>query len=132
MEGGHLGQIEGQARVETDSKHEARIREISACSILEGCAEQRLDRLGRSQTRSALEHLDLNASDLVDIWFDPTNKNQSGWRGPAEVKTVNASEGNASVRIQGRTLDRQRNHVRHHVPYFIMCFLMRPSMQIHW
>ena len=79
-----------------------------------------------------MEILDLKPDDLLDIWFEPTTKDQSGWRGPAAVKSVQAAEGNASVRIQGRTLDRQRNEIRAHVPYFIMAFLLRPASANQW
>ena len=57
--------------------------------------------------------------DLVDIWYDPPNKDTPGWRGPAQISSVNEDEGNITVRFQGRTLDRRPQEVRVHVPYLV-------------
>lgn len=116
LECGHIGQVDSQSRLETNSKHEARIRYITACGIIEGCAAERLKRVHRSKTRAAIENLDFRVGDAVDLWFEPTNKDTSGWRGPADIKAVNASIGNITARMQGRTLDRRSGEVRLHVP----------------
>eukprot|EP00973_Karenia_brevis_P022294 3067660-Karenia_brevis.AAC.1 len=68
----------------------------------------RVQRAAKSKTRQATEIQELERGSLVDIWFEPTTKDQPGWRGPAGVASVNAQEGNVSVRYQGRTLDRRR------------------------
>ncbi len=39
-----------------------------------------------------------------------------GWRGPAEIISVNTDDGNFSVRIEGRTLIRRPQEVRLYVP----------------
>ena len=54
MEGGYQGGVTGDlARVETNSRHAARIREIAATNIIEGNAQARLQRAERSKTRPA-------------------------------------------------------------------------------
>ena len=79
----------------------------------------RLDRANRHQIVAAQEHSEYQPKGLVDIWYEPTNKEVSGWRGPAQVAAVNRGEGNIAVRFQGRTLHRRPQEVRHHVPYLV-------------
>ena len=52
----------------------------------------------------------------------PLHKDTPGWRGPAQIASVNIGEGNVTVRCQGKTLDRRRQEVRAHVPYFEYLF----------
>ena len=48
-------------------------------------AQLRLERALASKTRLATEQLELNQGDLVDFYRPPATKDESGWRGPAEV-----------------------------------------------
>ena len=116
LEGGHNGQVDSQARLETNAHNNARVREIVAINIIEATAQARLARVDHSKTRPAAELQEHKPHDLVDIWFEPQNKDTIGWRGPAEILSTNAKEGNYSVRIQGRTLTRQTQEIRAHVP----------------
>ena len=86
-------------RLETSMRHEARVREITNASIIESIARTRLQRADDSKTRGAIERADHKQGDLVDIWFEPTTKDSKGWRGPAEVKSVNEEASNISVRM---------------------------------
>ena len=52
FEGGTTGQTDGNARLETNAKHEARTREIAACAIIEGTASKRMKRAEKSKTRN--------------------------------------------------------------------------------
>ena len=58
----------------------------------------------------------------------PLNKEQRGWRGPAQVKTVNEEEKNITVRIQGRSLDRAPREIRPHVPYLVFGTMLQDDL----
>lgn len=62
--------------------------------------------------------------DKVAIWFEPTNKDLCGWRGPGEVLSIGADEGNYSIRIQGRTLMRRPQEVGPHIAFFVFLSLV--------
>jgi len=111
LEGGTTGQVESLARPETNARNEARVREMAAINIIESIAKDRLDRAHKSKSRPAIELSGLKPKDLVEIWFEPSHKDLPGWRGPAEILSVNADDGNFSVRLQGRTLIRQNSEV---------------------
>ena len=132
LDGGHLGQVESMARPETNARFEARVREVAAVNIIESLAVARLDRASRSKTRGAIELSQHSVGDLVDIWFEPANKDQKGWRGPAEIRSINADEGNFSVRFQGRTLDRRNQEVRPHLPYLVYASILQPHYFADW
>ena len=53
--------------------------------MVEETAQLRLERALASKTRLATEQLELNQGDLVDFYRPPATKDESGWRGPAEV-----------------------------------------------
>ena len=61
----------------------------------------------------------LQPQHLCDVWFEKTNKDMPGWRGPATVLSVNHEDGNVTVRFQGRTIDRKTTEVRTHVPFLV-------------
>eukprot|EP00971_Amphidinium_carterae_P350498 6491579-Amphidinium_carterae.2 len=55
----------------------------------------------------------------VDIWFEPSNKDITGWKGPAEVQLCQPDRGQVTVKWQGRVLDRRAAEVRPHVIYLL-------------
>ncbi len=133
LEGGYLGQIDdSHSRAGTNARQQARVREIAACAIIEATAKARLQRADRHHTRAAVELRQLEPRQLVDIWFEPTNKDCRGWRGPAEIATINASDGNVTVRYQGRSLDRQGSEVRPHIPYLVFWSALHTEQLAHW
>ena len=95
-------------------------------------AKDRLDRAHRTNIRGAMQLGEYKPQEKVDIWFEPTTKDQCGWRGPAEVLSANTSEGNYSVRIQGRTLIRRPQEVRPHIPYFTYLTLVFAEFGSYW
>ena len=103
-----------------DTRSNARVRKVAAANILEATAQQRLERANRHKSRPSLERFQYKPQDLVDIWFEPTNKDSRGWRGPATVLSVQPDEGNITVRVQGRTIDRTTAEVREHISYLAM------------
>ena len=124
LEGGMTGQVDGLARTETNSRNEARARELATVNIIEAAAAARADRAERTKTRGAVELRDWKVGEAVDIWFDPTNKDQPGWRGPATITGIHPEEGNLSVKIQGRTLKRMNQEVRPHIAYLTCMMAM--------
>jgi len=132
IEGGHGGQVASHARAETGMRDEARVREIEAGSIIESIARTRLTRADDSQSRSSLERAEHKVGDLVDIWFEPVNKDSKGWRGPAEIKSINEDVSNVSVRMQGRTLDRRPQEIREHIPYLVYSIILSAEHFSHW
>ena len=66
------------------------------------------------------------------MWYDPTNKDTLGRRGPAQVATVNDGEANITVRCQGRTFDRRHQEARVHIFYVIYLLPSVPHKQHQW
>ena len=99
----------------------ARIREIVAANIIQVAALKRLERANNHKMVAALERKEFEIRDLVDIWYD-SKKDTVGWRGPAQIALIQESDGQVTVRFQGRTLDRRHQEVRRHVRYFVFLF----------
>ena len=81
-----------------------------------------MDRADRHNTRPAVERQEYKVGDLVDLWYEPLNKDTSGWRGPGKVHSLQPNEGVVTVRYQGRSLDRRAQEVRPHIPYVLGLF----------
>eukprot|EP00971_Amphidinium_carterae_P049074 967196-Amphidinium_carterae.1 len=77
-----------------------RLREVATQSIINEVAKDRIARADHRKTRPAIELEDLRINDPVDIYFPSTNKEVEGWRGPAKVVSIQATEGNITVRYQ--------------------------------
>ena len=127
LEGGLLSHTADHARPETNARHEARIREVASIKIIESNAAGLVARADHSKTRGCIEIQGYTSGDQVDLWFEPKNKDQSGWRGPGQIATINADEGNISIRHQGRTLDRRNQEVRPHIPFLVFASMTMPD-----
>ena len=114
LEGGYHGDLSVGGQNDL-----ARARGIAAVAIIEAIAKARPQRGDYHKMIAAQERAELQAGDLVDIWYDPQNEDTPGWRGLAQIASVNFGEGNLIVRFQGRTLDRRHQEVRVHVPYLV-------------
>ena len=77
----------------------AGVREIDAVAIIEATAKQRPQGGDKHQHVVAMERAEHRFGDLVDIWYDPPNKDTFGWRGPAQIAAVNESDGNIPIRF---------------------------------
>ncbi len=119
-------------RGETLARSQARIREIAVTKIVEHTAKDRLRRADHHRTRPALELAKLKVGQQVDIWFEPSSKDVSGWRGPAVIKTIQHDENAVTVRYQGRTLDRRGQEVREHVAYLIFLVSQKQHPHAQW
>lgn len=61
----------------------ARVREIAAVAIIEATAKQRLQRGDERDQIVAQQRSEHQFVDLVDIWYDFSNKDIRGWMGPS-------------------------------------------------
>ena len=133
LEGGYQLQMDDSpARDGSHVRNQARIREIAAGNIIEATAKMRLQRADRHKTIAAGERSELTPGTLVDLWFEPTNKDVQGWRGPGKIMTVQADEGNVTIRYQGRSLDRRFAEVRPHLPYLVFFSGLHSDLHSHW
>ena len=71
---------------------------------MRGTAEQICTGGDKRSQVAGIERFEYKAVNLVDIWYDPPNKDTPGRRGPAQIVTVNDGEGNDIVRCQGEFL----------------------------
>ena len=113
-------------------RHNARVRELAATNIIEAISLARVDRASKHQTRPDVRIEAYQPKELVDIWFEPTTKDTKGWRGPAEVVQVHPEDGNAEVRIQGRTLMRHAPEIRPHIAFLIFLQLVHTGHYTYW
>ena len=124
--------MDSPARTETQCRQAARVREVSATCLIEANARAIVERADRSKTRGCVELSDHKPGDRVDLWFEPKNKDQRGWRGPGAIASINAEDGNFSIRFQGRTLDRRNQEVRPHIDYLVFATLIMPAAFESW
>ena len=67
------------------SRSHHRLRELTLQSMVDLTAKKRMERALNSKTRLAQQQLDLQPGDQVDFFRTPATKDESGWRGPAQV-----------------------------------------------
>ena len=89
--------------------------------MIQEAAQLRLERALASKTRLATEQLELNQGDLVDFYRPPATKDESGWRGPAEI--VEAPGPPIVIRWQGRHLQVRTQDLRRALVYFVYTLL---------
>ena len=111
------------------SRHITRLREISIQQIIEGTAQDRLKRAAHTQTRVAGQLLDLAPGTAVDIYREPKSKDLSGWRGPAEVISVqHLSEGYIDCKWGGRALSVRVADIRKSLVYVQLLDVQDPQL----
>lgn len=81
--------------------------------------KQRLARGDKRPQVAALQGAEYLPRDLVDIRYDPPNKDTPNRRGPAQIASIQESERNVTVRFQNKTLDHKQQEMRVHVPYLV-------------
>ena len=66
---------------------------------------------------------------VCDIWRQPDRKDEDGWRGPAEIISIERNAGSAIVKHQGQPLIVPLHHIRKHVlqGYFHHLALQQPE-----
>jgi hypothetical protein len=113
------------------SRHVVRIRELSLQAIVEGSARDRIARASKTQTRSAGELQNLAPGQLVDIHRQPSSKDNSGWRGPAEVVSIaNMQDGYIDVKWGGRVMSARLPDVRKSIVYFNLMEDPHPALAL--
>ena len=86
--------------------------------MVEASAHERMQRALGSRTRPAIELNNLAPGDEVDIFRPPNTKDESGWRGPAQV--VELIDGGAAVRWQGRYMRVRSQDLRRSLAYVLL------------
>ena len=110
--------------------HTHRLRELSVQAMAEGSARARLGRAMNTRTTASAQSINLQVGEKVDFYREPTQKDTSGWLGPAIVADASrATRGIISVRWQGRVLEVQLQHVRRHLHYFHCWRRNNPTQQ---
>ena len=66
---------------------------------------------------------------VCDIWRQPDRKDEDGWRGPAEIISIERQAGSAIVKHQGQPLIVPLHHIRKHVPQGYFHKLALDSLQ---
>ena len=100
------------------SLHATRVRELALQAIVEGTAQDRIQRAASTQTRAAAETMKLEVGQFLDIYRVPSSKENSGWRGPCQICSVaNLHEGYVEVKWAGRAVSARLADVRHSLVY---------------
>ena len=92
------------------SRHHHRLREITVQSMVDLTAKQRIERAMRAKTRGTVESEMFENGDLVEFHRPPMSKDDSGWRGPATVVSVDG--GTVTVRWQERFMQVRKQDIR--------------------
>jgi len=79
-------QLDDEGGGPSHKKH--RIRELALTQMIEATAQARTVRALNAKTQPAAELMDLQPRDLVEFYRNPNNKDQPGWRGPAEIVSI--------------------------------------------
>eukprot|EP00971_Amphidinium_carterae_P153346 3039947-Amphidinium_carterae.5 len=79
-----------------------RARELALQNITEINAKKRVQAADKSRSTIAGEELNLKAGDQVEFWTKPSNKDVSGWKGPALVVDITRlAHGTVGLNWQG-------------------------------
>ena len=93
---------------------------MSLANIVRGSAEERLNVAANTRTRPAGQLIEYKPRDKVDFYRGPPHKDLTGWRGPAEVVSMDrADEGVIEVRWQGRVLPCRFPDVRRSILWLV-------------
>ena len=91
-----------------------RFRLLAKQAVLQGIMEDRFAQAARIRQHAHRVEL-LLPGQLVEIWKQPLRKDVHGWRGPAEILSIERRAGSAIVRYQGQPLIVPLNYLRKHV-----------------
>ena len=103
-------------------RHIQRLREINLSSIIQATAADRMKRALDARTTPAIQDLELETGDLVDVYRQPPAKDMPGWRGPCTVVSAASPDtGHITVRWQGRDMSVRVADLRRAILF--ACFL---------
>ena len=90
-----------------------RLKEISDQAMVEGSARARLGRSAKARSTPAGQKLNLSVGEEVDFYRDQSNKDTSGWFGPAQVIDVSRLTcGIVTLKWMSRVMEAQIQNVR--------------------
>lgn len=100
-------------------RHAARLRATAISTIAENTARERLRGAWKTHTRPTGEELKFNVGDSVEYYREPTNRDVSGWRGPAVVADLTRLEhGRVGIRTStDQVINCRVQDVRHRLAY---------------
>ena len=88
--------------------------------MVEATAKQRMTRALESKTRPSIELQELKIHDQVDFYRPPETKDESGWKGPAEL--IEILDGAATVRWQRQHLRVRAQDLRRSLAFvYLLC-----------
>ena len=95
----------------------ARVRELAIQTITEETARQRLRTALKTPTRPSGEEMEFKVGDRVEYFREPSNKDVSGWRGPATIVDMSRLEsGRVGIRTSTDQICRTQD-IRHRLVY---------------
>lgn len=84
-------------------QHTHRLRELSVQAMVEGSVAARLGRTVNTRTTIDARHMGLKNGDEVDFYKEPSQKDVSGWYGPAQVLDVSeVTRGVVHINYKGK------------------------------
>ena len=97
----------------------ARVRELAIQTITEETARQRLRTAIKTPTRPSGEEMEFKVGDSVEYFREPSNKDTSGWRGPATIVDMSRLEsGRVGIRTNtDQILNCRTQDIRHRLTY---------------
>jgi hypothetical protein len=103
------------------ARHVVRLRELAISAMVEATAQSRMRMAENSKTRMSGELLGLEPEDQVDLYRKPARKDLSGWRGPAEIVSVNdIPRGMISLKWGGKVINARVQDARKHFMIFLV------------
>ena len=115
IENQNLDSITGSLQQRPDAVESlVRLRMLAKQAILQGIVEDRFTQASKIKQHAHPVEL-LLPGQIVDVWRQPTRKDEHGWRGPAEILSIERRAGSAIVRYQGQPLIAPLNYLRKHV-----------------
>ena len=106
-----------------------RMREIALQKIVEATAISRINRAMKTRTSIAGEALELRPNELVDFHRPPSQKDLSGWHGPARVLENMPEKGQVAIEWNKKVILVRYPDVRRFMAYFVDVFAVTQSSQ---
>ena len=101
------------------SRGRHRLQEIASQSMIEATAKERMNIAINTKTRKSAEATGLQAGDKVEFHRKSQNKDQSNWRGPAEILKIDR-DGTTHIQWQGGSLTCQLQDIRKAMTYLLL------------
>ena len=107
-----------------------RTRLLAKQCIIQGLIQQRLAQAIKIKQHKHGQDLLLPGT-TVDYWRDPQRKDENGWRGPAELLSLERTAGSAIIKHQGQPLIMPLHQLRRHVLYSFFATGLASSADSH-